>query len=808
MAYDKATLGEIVYYVLCKNDTATGVNSAIRDLKRLDAEAMRTLNNIRDGYSKGMYSYNTMIQMMGNELSTSYTRATKASNGFTSAMGGVSKGSSLLTGIVAGLTAMFAYQLVGAIEGAISSMINFGISLASTASQAAGEMEKIQIAFTTLLGSSEAAAAQIQNMWNFAIKSPFHFEDVAQGTKMLLAYGFAADEVEQVLRDTGDAAAALGQDSQGYERMLYAIGQVKAFGALRGQETMQLVNAGVPIWEILRNATGLQGEDLRKAVEERGITGDQALGYIFEFMRGRYGGAMEQMNKTTPGQISQLQDEFQLLFIKAGAGINQILLPILQELNRFVMDNLIPTVEKLVADFTELITPDVINGFVWLVETGLMGILSFANSVSKTILGIMDMVGKLSGYEVPTNTDSTTPDMNDPDNYNAAADGKPVSKELNDAANAAATAAPKVEQFNNGFDKTISVMDQASAAMQQGKASGLDFNMLLTQLGTTVDIVWTGLVDIVRILWDLIVIIWNVINYNDMLIQGFNLVVAAINLVVGAIGVILTYLRVFLDALANTKNDLIGTVTDIFKVLMGIFAKFGADVIKFIIKLAVDISKFGLDVGYGFANAIIDGLNWGAEQVRGIVNTIIGFINSIKIPAMEMDVLGQKLSFGGWGGFGLREVGPLTPFEHFDNTEIKAQLDRGLQEAFRIFDEQFNAGLKALGWDMTLQDFAKKYGIDLGGNVEDVANQINNTINNNPNLNNTGLTNPVDTLTDTVNDLKDTVSGKKMESNINLYFDVHIENAGNQEEVQNAGTVLQNSVMQGLWQRGLITTVK
>ena len=72
-----------------------------------------------------------------------------------------------------------------------------------------GEFQQLEVALNTMLGSEEKANALFQQLVNTAAKTPFDLKGVAGGAKQLLAYGVAAEEVNDTIIRLGDIAAGL-----------------------------------------------------------------------------------------------------------------------------------------------------------------------------------------------------------------------------------------------------------------------------------------------------------------------------------------------------------------------------------------------------------------------------------------------------------------------------------------------------------------------------------------------------------------------------------------------------------------------
>ena len=78
--------------------------------------------------------------------------------------------------------------------------------------QIRGEFQQLEVAFKTMLGSAEKASTLMAQLTKTAAITPFGLQDVASGAKQLLAYGTAAEEVNDTLIHLGDIAAGLRKD--------------------------------------------------------------------------------------------------------------------------------------------------------------------------------------------------------------------------------------------------------------------------------------------------------------------------------------------------------------------------------------------------------------------------------------------------------------------------------------------------------------------------------------------------------------------------------------------------------------------
>ena len=169
-------------------------------------------------------------------------------------------------------------------------------------------LQTAQIGFTTMLGSAEKAQAFLDDMADFAAKTPFEYPELLDAAKKMLAYGFAAENVLPTLRAVGDAAAALGMSGEGIDRITLALGQILAKGRLAAEEMRQLTEAGIPAWHMLAEAMGTTVPELQKMVSKGLIPGYKAVEMLTSGMTKRFGGMMASMENTWRGVTSSIKD--------------------------------------------------------------------------------------------------------------------------------------------------------------------------------------------------------------------------------------------------------------------------------------------------------------------------------------------------------------------------------------------------------------------------------------------------------------------------------------------------------------------
>ena len=195
-------------------------------------------------------------------------------------------------------------------------------------------MEQTRMAFTSMLGSAQAASKHLEELRAFAAKTPFQFTELTDASRRLQAFGFEAQNIIPMLRDIGDAVAAMGGNSQMIDRVTLALGQMSAKGKVSGQEMLQLTEAGIPAWRYLAVAVGVSTAEVQKMTEKGLIPADKAIQAILAGMREDFGGMMENQSKTASGAISNLVDTLE----EIGTTIGELVLPAFKEFLRIAKE--------------------------------------------------------------------------------------------------------------------------------------------------------------------------------------------------------------------------------------------------------------------------------------------------------------------------------------------------------------------------------------------------------------------------------------------------------------------------------------
>lgn len=189
------------------------------------------------------------------------------------------------------------YYLVGqGMHGLVNSII-----------QTRGQFRQLEIAFETMLGSTDKATTLMQQMVDTAAKTPFDLMGVAEGAKQLMAYGVSADKVNDTLVRLGNIASGL---SIPLNDIVYLYGTTMVQGRLYAQDVRQFTGRGIPLVKELAEKYHTTADAINEMVSA-GKIGFADVEEVLNKMTnsgGQFYNLMEKQSASLTGQIANLQD--------------------------------------------------------------------------------------------------------------------------------------------------------------------------------------------------------------------------------------------------------------------------------------------------------------------------------------------------------------------------------------------------------------------------------------------------------------------------------------------------------------------
>lgn len=202
-----------------------------------------------------------------------------------------------------------------------------------SSSKAASNVESLTMQFETLLGSTSAAKARMEEIVKFAADTPFEIAELAATSKLLQVMGGTLLATGQGLRMVGDAAAISGQPIGEVGLHIGRLFNAITSGTSAGESVARLQELGLMTGTVKREFEALAAS--QKKGETASLTQQQAMAKLREVFKSA-DGAMQRLATTTEGKMSNMKDNVTSLQVAFGTGFNDGLKVALDATNNFL----------------------------------------------------------------------------------------------------------------------------------------------------------------------------------------------------------------------------------------------------------------------------------------------------------------------------------------------------------------------------------------------------------------------------------------------------------------------------------------
>ncbi|WP_419835411.1 tape measure protein [Endozoicomonas atrinae] len=170
------------------------------------------------------------------------------------------------------------------------------------------KFERLRVQLEAIMGSMAEGERALAWIKDFTRNTPFQLEDVSEAFVRLKAFGL--DPMDGSMQAIVDQASKLGGGMERLNGITLAVGQAWAKQKLQGEEILQLVERGVPVWELLEKATGKNVHELQKLSSAGKLGRDTIALLIAEIDKSAEGAAAKNMSLLS-GYVSNLKDSWQ-----------------------------------------------------------------------------------------------------------------------------------------------------------------------------------------------------------------------------------------------------------------------------------------------------------------------------------------------------------------------------------------------------------------------------------------------------------------------------------------------------------------
>jgi tape measure domain-containing protein len=192
--------------------------------------------------------------------------------------------------------------------------------------------EQAQVSFEVMTGSAQVAADTLQQLRDFANKTPLEFKDIRDATQTMISFGISANDAVKYVKILGDVS---GGNADKLKSLSLAFSQIRSTGRLMGQDLLQLINAGFNPLKIISEQTGKTMGELKMEMEKGAISADMVTA-AFESATaagGMFNGMLERQGQTLAGAQSTFSDAFDTFLGGATQGMTKPLVDLFRALS-------------------------------------------------------------------------------------------------------------------------------------------------------------------------------------------------------------------------------------------------------------------------------------------------------------------------------------------------------------------------------------------------------------------------------------------------------------------------------------------
>lgn len=200
---------------------------------------------------------------------------------------------------------------IGSLTGRLVAMAGtwFGIQTLTTQLmamfQTGDQAERLSVQLKAVMGSIQGGKQASAWIQDFAKNTPLQLDEVTQVFVRLKAFGI--DPMNGSMQGIVDQAYKLGGGFEEVQGISLALGQAWAKQKLQGEEILQLIERGVPVWQLLEQVTGKNTAELQK-LSEAGKLGRDTIQGLMNEIAAQSGGAAANNMGLLSGLISNAQD--------------------------------------------------------------------------------------------------------------------------------------------------------------------------------------------------------------------------------------------------------------------------------------------------------------------------------------------------------------------------------------------------------------------------------------------------------------------------------------------------------------------
>ncbi len=255
-----------------------------------------------------------------------------------------------------------------AVKGFFEGVINTG-----------SKFETLQTQIDAVTGSAKAGEEAFSWIKQFAKDTPFQLDEVATSFIKLKAFGL--DPLDGTFQKLVDQSSKLGGGQEKLNGIIIAVGQAWAKQKLQAEETLQLVERGVPVYDLLSKALSKTTAEIQQMSFDGELGRDAIKALIDEMGSSSLGAAAAQMENAS-SVVSNLKDQITEFFAEiSDQGALEYFKSQLKELSS--------TIKQMVADGSlKEFAKDIADGMISMakaIKTTVSTVVSFTSEIKSMV---------------------------------------------------------------------------------------------------------------------------------------------------------------------------------------------------------------------------------------------------------------------------------------------------------------------------------------------------------------------------------------------------------------------------------------
>lgn len=278
----------------------------------------------------------------------------------------------------------------------VSYLVGQGMmSLVQSIVQVRGQFQQLELAFNTMLRSTEKSQVLMSQLVDTAARTPFDLTSIAQGAKQMLAFGSNVESVVDEIVMLGNVASGV---SAPLGDLIYLYGTLRSQGRAYTVDIRQFAGRGIPIYEELGKVLNADRQELNKLVTE-GKVGFPEVEKAFKNMTsegGIYFNLMQEQSKSLTGMLSNLGDAWDSALNKIGQDNQDLFTGAIQGAIDLVenIDQIIRIVQAVTIAYGSYKAAIVLNT---LATKGYTGVAMIDNTVKQAKIALLKAEANITG---------------------------------------------------------------------------------------------------------------------------------------------------------------------------------------------------------------------------------------------------------------------------------------------------------------------------------------------------------------------------------------------------------------------------